>query len=79
VNRGAAERIAVDVLYLLIAISILALAGVAAAFLWAVGAGQFDDLDGPAYRILDEDDDDRAQADPRESPSSVGSRIWLRR
>ncbi len=26
-----------------------------AAFLWALKSGQFDDLDGAAYRILDDD------------------------
>ena len=29
-----------------------------AAFLWALRAGQFDDLDGAANRILFDDDDD---------------------
>ena len=26
------------------------------AFLWALRSGQFDDLEGPGYRILDDDD-----------------------
>lgn len=26
-------------------------------FLWAVNSGQFDDMEGPKYRIFDEDDD----------------------
>lgn len=30
-----------------------------AAFLWALRAGQFDDLDGAANRILFDEDDDR--------------------
>ncbi len=29
------------------------------AFLWAVRTGQFDDLEGPAHRILMDDDDPR--------------------
>ena len=29
------------------------------AFLWAVRSGQFDDLEGPAHRILMDDDDPR--------------------
>jgi cbb3-type cytochrome oxidase maturation protein len=38
----------------------LGVAGVALwAFLWAVRTGQFDDLEGPAYRILMDDDDPR--------------------
>lgn len=32
------------------------------AFLWSVRSGQFDDLDGAAWRILD-DDDDRPKPD----------------
>ena len=27
-------------------------------FIWAVKSGQFDDMEGPKYRIFDEDDDD---------------------
>jgi cbb3-type cytochrome oxidase maturation protein len=26
-------------------------------FLWAVKSGQFDDMEGPKYRIFDDDDD----------------------
>ena len=45
-----------SIVYLLIPIGLL-LAGVAVwAFFWAVGHGQFDDLDTPAVRILEDDD-----------------------
>jgi cbb3-type cytochrome oxidase maturation protein len=27
-------------------------------FIWAVKSGQFDDIEGPKYRIFDDDDDD---------------------
>ena len=27
------------------------------AFIWLIRSGQFDDMQGPAYRILDDDDD----------------------
>ena len=47
------------ILYLLIPMA-LGVMGVALwAFLWAVRTGQFDDLDGPAHRILMDDDDPR--------------------
>ncbi|MFZ1494477.1 MAG: cbb3-type cytochrome oxidase assembly protein CcoS [Candidatus Competibacter denitrificans] len=47
------------ILYLLIPMA-LGVAGVALwAFLWAVRTGQFDDLEGPAHRILMDDDDPR--------------------
>lgn len=48
-----------SILYLLIPISLLLLALAVWAFFWAVKNGQFDDLEGPAYRILfDEDEND---------------------
>lgn len=47
------------ILFLLIPMA-LGVAGVALwAFLWAVRTGQFDDLEGPAHRILMDDDDPR--------------------
>jgi cbb3-type cytochrome oxidase maturation protein len=46
-----------EVLYLLIPIAVLIAAGIVWALLWAVRSGQFDDLEGPAHRILMDDDD----------------------
>ena len=48
-----------DILYLLVPLSVVLafLAGVV--FWFALGSGQFDDLDGPALKILA--DDDRVQ------------------
>jgi len=46
-----------EVLYLLIPIAVLLAAGIVWALLWAVRSGQFDDLEGPAHRILMDDDD----------------------
>lgn len=45
-----------DILYLLIPISIALVGLIVAAFLWAIRSGQFDDLEGPAHRILLDDD-----------------------
>jgi cbb3-type cytochrome oxidase maturation protein len=53
----------VDILYLLIPLSAVLVAVMVAAFLWAVRSGQFDDLEGPAHRILL--DDDEQPAPPR--------------
>jgi cbb3-type cytochrome oxidase maturation protein len=47
----------VDILYLLIPLSVLLVAVIVIAFLWAVRSGQFDDLEGPAHRILFDDDE----------------------
>lgn len=46
-----------DILYLLIPLGMVFLALVIVAFLWAVKSGQYEDLDGPAHRILMDDDD----------------------
>ncbi len=46
-----------SILYLLIPLAV-GLMGVAIAFfLWTVRTGQYDDLEGPAHRILMDDDD----------------------
>jgi len=47
----------VDILYFLIPLSVLLVALIVAAFLWAIRSGQFDDLEGPAHRILLDDDE----------------------
>ena len=49
-------------LYLIPAAILLGLLGLAA-FIWSLQAGQYDDLDGAAHRILFEEDDEI-----RESP-----------
>lgn len=43
-------------LYLLIPLSLLLVGIAIAVFIWAVNSGQFDDLDSPAWRILDDDE-----------------------
>ena len=45
-----------SILYVLIPLALLLLAGAVWAFFWAVGSGQFDDLDTPAMRIVMDDD-----------------------
>ncbi|SEM09106.1 cbb3-type cytochrome oxidase assembly protein CcoS [Halomonas caseinilytica] len=46
-----------SVLYLLIPLSLVLLGLAVWAFFWAVNNDQFDDLEGPAYRILFDEDD----------------------
>lgn len=41
-----------DVLFLLIPVALVIVAGALAGFWWATRDGQFDDLDTPAVRIL---------------------------
>ncbi len=45
-----------DILYLLIPLSLILVGVIAVAFLWAVRSGQFEDMEGPAHRILMDDD-----------------------
>ena len=45
-----------EILLLLIPISVLLVFGIGAVFWWSVASGQFDDLEGPAHRILADDD-----------------------
>jgi cbb3-type cytochrome oxidase maturation protein len=46
----------VEILYLLIPLAMILLVVIAAFFFWSVKSGQMDDLEGPAYRILQDDD-----------------------
>ncbi len=48
-----------EILYLLIPLAILLLLVIAGFFFWSVKSGQMDDLEGPAYRILMDDDQAR--------------------
>ncbi|MDR2017217.1 MAG: cbb3-type cytochrome oxidase assembly protein CcoS [Burkholderiales bacterium] len=45
-----------EILWLLIPVSVLLVLVMGCVFWWGVRSGQFDDLDGPAYRILADDD-----------------------
>jgi len=57
-----------DILYLLIPLSLVFVAVIAAFFLWAVRTGQFEDMEGPAHRILMDDDlpEEETKRDARE-------------
>jgi cbb3-type cytochrome oxidase maturation protein len=45
-----------DILYLLIPLSVVLVFVIGAVFWWAVGSGQFEDMEGPAHRIVADDD-----------------------
>ncbi len=55
-----------DILYLLIPLSLVFVAVIAYVFLWAVKSGQFEDMEGPAHRILMDDE----LLAPKDTPSS---------
>lgn len=50
-----------DILYLLIPLSLVLVFVIGAIFWWSLKSGQFEDLEGPGYRLLM--DDDRAVAE----------------
>ena len=57
-----------EILLLLIPLSVALAVLIGAAFWWSVANGQFDDLEGPAHRILSDDDSvggEGAQAENR--------------
>ena len=58
-----------DILYLLIPMSVVLVMLIVAAFLWAIRSGQFEDLEGPAHRILLDDDDQPWQGDAESEPA----------
>lgn len=48
-----------DILYLLIPIAVVVAVVAIGFFIWTVRSGQYDDMEGPAHRILMDDDDPR--------------------
>ena len=45
-----------EIIYLLIPVAVILVALIIGIFVWAAKSGQFDDLEGPAHRILMDDD-----------------------
>lgn len=62
-----------DILYLLIPLSLIFVAIIAYVFLWAVKSGQFEDMEGPAHRILM--DDDAPPAPPKSDKSKSDNNV----
>ena len=60
---------AMDILILLIPLSVALVLAIGAGFWWSVKSGQFDDLEGPAHRILDDDDAGVATTPEKRAPS----------
>ncbi|MFA7521750.1 MAG: cbb3-type cytochrome oxidase assembly protein CcoS [Halothiobacillaceae bacterium] len=54
-----------EVLYLFIPLSMLLVGGLVWLAFWAIRNNQFDDLEGPAHRILMDDDDPRIPTNAR--------------
>lgn len=63
-----------EVLFLFVPLSMLVVAGLVWAAFWAIRNNQYEDLEGPAHRILMDDDDPKIptnqSADQSESPQA---------
>ncbi len=57
-----------EILYLLIPLSVVLVFLIGALFWWSIKSGQFDDLEGPAFRVLMDDDE------PETGPEKPDSR-----
>jgi cbb3-type cytochrome oxidase maturation protein len=62
-----------DILYLLVPLSVVLVFAIGFFFRWALKGGQFEDLEGPGYRILMDDDRPKAESAGVGAPPSVGS------
>jgi len=58
-----------SILYLLIPLSVVLVFLIGLVFWWSLKSGQFEDLEGPAYRILM--DDDRPQQVERDKDAAL--------
>jgi cbb3-type cytochrome oxidase maturation protein len=57
-----------DILYLLIPMSVFLVFVIGVLFWWSLRSGQFEDLEGPAYRILRDDDSVAPAQEPADQP-----------
>jgi cbb3-type cytochrome oxidase maturation protein len=58
-----------DILYLLVPLSVVLVFVIAFFFRWSLKGGQYEDMEGPGYRILM--DDDRPGNDGSNAPEGV--------
>lgn len=61
-----------EIMFLLVPISVVLVFLIAYAFWWSVRSGQFDDLEGPGYRVIMDDDDPKAASLPENSEDAQG-------
>ena len=54
-------------IYLLIPRSVILVFAIAVAFWWSVRSGQFDDLEGPGFRVLMDENESNVKSGPVES------------
>ena len=64
-----------EVLFLFVPLSMLVVAGLVWAAFWAIRNNQYEDLEGPAHRILMDDDDPRIPTNQDEDPVSDDNEV----
>lgn len=62
-----------EILYLLIPLSVVLVFIIAVMFWWSLRNGQYDDLEGPGYRILMDDDRPPSVTEKSEQDAKSGS------
>lgn len=60
-----------EILYLLVPLSVVFVFLIGAIFWWSLRSGQFEDLEGPAYRILRDDDSIDDEDSPDKPPPTA--------
>ncbi len=64
-----------EIMYLLIPVSIVLVFLIGALFWWSLRSGQYDDLEGPGYRVLmDKDGPEKKQGEGSSEGGSEASR-----
>jgi cbb3-type cytochrome oxidase maturation protein len=65
-----------EILYLLIPLSVVLVFLIGLVFWWSLRSGQYDDLEGPGYRVLMDDDrpDSAGPPERRAAPENEGDR-----
>ena len=61
-----------EIMYLLVPISVVLVFLIGIAFWWSLRSGQYDDMEGPGYRVLMDDDKSRSEA--RQSDGADGEK-----
>ena len=63
-----------SIIYLLIPLGVVLMAIAIGVFIWTVRSGQYEDLEGPAYRILMDDDDPMIPRRPHDENATSGDK-----